>query len=173
VKHYIGDVIYYVYSSTHYSKRIPCPVCYGKRSVKIIFGNGEEHDTICGYCSHGIESATGVATTWEPFAEVRSGEITGVAVLNGIITYQIGHSNFAESDVYSTREAADLVCVETFEKCKKQSEVWFRDSFIQCKKNQTWSAGYHKSSIADAQRRIEWHKSRLDMIAEKKKEVLD
>lgn len=168
MKYNLGDTVYFVYSSANYEKSIPCPVCFGKKFVKITFGNGEEFDTICGYCSHDFEGPTGIAKTWEPFAEIRTEVITGISMKNGL-RYETNYGTFSEDELFPSKDLAQVVYEKEFNERKSQAEKWFKDSFVQCKAKQLWSAGYHKRCIESAEKTIEWHKQRLVLIKDKPK----
>lgn len=163
----IGDTIYWIESSTHFGKSIPCPMCFGKGLVTIILGDDSQEKIECGMCSHGIERPSGQARTWEASAFIKSGKISGVSTRDGL-KYEVGHTSVYAHDCFDSeadaipRRDAELVEVQ------KRREAWFRESFVNCKKKQVWSAGYHRGCIESAKRTIEWHEARLGMIAEKK-----
>lgn len=166
MKFKIGDNVFWVDAHTHYSKSIPCPMCHGKRVITLILGNGEHETSECGFCSHGVDRPSGFAKAWEPTAEVRAGVITGVSQRDGN-RYEFNYETRYEHELFETREAAELACEVRRKEVKEQAEAHFRDSFIQAKKKQIWSNGYHKNCIAAAERSIEWHRLRLGMIAKK------
>ena len=158
----IGDTIYWVESHTRYDKAIPCPMCFGKRFVTIILGDDSRTESICGMCSHGLEVATGQAKTWEAEAIIKSGKITGISTRDGI-KYEIGHQTVEARECFSYESDAHPVRERKLKEAQAQRDEWFRDNFIQCKKNQLWSAGYHRDQVKYHERQIEWHKMRLGM----------
>lgn len=163
MKFNIGDKVFWVESSTHYGKQIPCPLCFGKRFVTIILGDDSQTKIQCGYCEKGCSGTTGFATVWEPMARVNSGTITGVSLRDGI-RYEVGSKSLTESDLFAGEQDAESLRLAKFEEEKARAEEWFRESFIQAKKKQIWSAGYHRNNIKQLERSIEWHKLRLRMI---------
>lgn len=167
MKYKLGDVIYWVESGTHHGKLIPCPMCFGKFFVTLILGDGSQEKIECGFCSHGIDRPSGQAKTWEAHAEVKSGAITGFSSKDSI-RYEVGYKTIYAHEVIDDEKTAELVKEIKLEEAKEQAAKWFRDSFVQAKKKQLWSAGYHRSCIERQERTIEWHKLRLGMIAEKK-----
>lgn len=166
--HNIGDTIYWVRSSTNYGKTIPCTVCFGKKVVTIILGNGEHETSECGFCSHGFEYATGYCNTWVPHAEVRQGVITGISTRDGV-KYECDWESLRLHEVFLTKEEAEISCAEKLKEETERAEKWFKDSYVQATKKQLWSHGYHKGCIERAERSIEWHKLRLGMIKNKEK----
>ena len=166
MKFNLGDTIYWVESSCNYRKQVPCPMCFGKCFVTIVLGDGSQTQTSCGFCDHGYEGPRGTATVWEPHARVESGVITGVSTKNGP-RYEVGSHTVEESAAFSTKETAELERERQYSLEVDRAKKWFEDSFVNCKKKQVWSAGYHKNCIASAERTISWHKLRLGMIEEK------
>lgn len=162
-KYNLGDTVYWVYSSNHYSKKIPCPICFGKKHVQVILGDDSIVKSECGYCSHGLDRATGTATTWEPYAQIRSGEIDGIENYQGW-TYKAGGSTHKEHELFSSEEEATPKYKDELLNVQKQAKHFFEESFVNATKEQMWSAGYHRECIKRAQQTIEWHEGRLCII---------
>lgn len=168
MKYNIGDKVYWVYSESRYSKKIPCPMCFGNRMVTIILGDDSQIKSECGYCGRGDNGPSGTATTWEPIAIVKSGVITGVTTRSGI-RYEVGFESLEEHELFSSELEAKKVREVKYKKEVERSERWFRDNFKRAKESQIWSTGYHRNCIKDNKKSIEWHQLRLAMIKEKKK----
>lgn len=162
----IGETIYWVESHTHYGKSVPCPMCFGKRLVTIILGDESQTKIECGFCSHGLEIATGQAKTWEPVSIILSGAITGISTRDGG-KYEVGYKTIPFSEVFDSEAEAIPSRDEKLEEVKSRRDAWFKENFINCSKKQIWSAGYHRDCIKSAERSIEWHKARLGMINER------
>lgn len=165
----IGKTVFWVESYTRYGKAIPCPMCFGKQFVTIILGDGSSTQSECGMCSHGLDRATGQAKVWEPTAFIKSGVVTGMSTRDGI-KYEIGYQSISASQCFETEEEAKPELEKQLKEVKECAEHWYKDNFIQCKKTQLWSAGYHRGCIESAERNIAWHKARLGMIKDKLKE---
>lgn len=165
----IGDTAYWVESSTHYNKKVPCPMCFGKRFVTLILGDESQTQIECGFCSHGIDRPSGLANSWEPSAIIHAGTITGISTRDGT-RYEIGGRNLFAHELYTNEADAKLVQEVKLKEVQEQAEHCFRESFVNAKKKQIWSAGYHRSCIKSAERNIEWHRLRLNMIKDKPKE---
>ena len=58
----VGDCLWWAVVEKHAQVEIPCPVCYGKRKVNLILGNGDVVALPCTYCSPGYESPRGTVT---------------------------------------------------------------------------------------------------------------
>lgn len=167
-KYNLGDTVYWIYSSNHYSKKIPCPMCFGKKKVEVILGDNSTIKSECGYCRHGVDFATGTATTWGPHAEIKSGKITGINMSEGW-KYSVGYSSLYDYELFATEEEAAGPLAERWVEVKKQAEAFFKESFVNATEKQIWSAGYHRQCIERAKQTIEWHEARLGMIKDKKK----
>jgi len=166
-KYELGQLVYFVESGIHYSKKIPCPMCFGKQFVTIILGDDTQQKIECGYCSNGLERATGQATIWEPSAIIKSGEITGINRCDGWV-YSIGFNSTKESEIFISKEDAEVERMKQLEGVTERAKKYFIDNFIQAKKKQVWSAGYHKNQIKHHEKSIEWHNARLGLINESK-----
>lgn len=166
MKYSVGDEVYWVESSSNYQKSVPCPMCFGQRFVTIILGNDESEKIECGYCQKGYDRASGIATVWQPDAVVHKGTISGVTTRNGI-KYEIGYKSIDEHELFNKKDDAEIEREKRYRAEVERSEKWFLDNFIQAKKKQIWSVGYHRRSIKDAEKTIAWHKSRLGMIKDK------
>jgi hypothetical protein len=165
-----GDIVYWVESSCNYCAKIPCPMCFGKLKVEIILGNGDREFIECGFCSHGYKGASGAADNWEPMSKIKSGPIVGIRNQSGGWAYDASiQSNLNENELFTSEaEAEPLQKIKLAEEISRK-ELWYRDNFIQAKKNQVWSAAYHRRSINDLLRSIEWHKMRLCLLKEMSK----
>lgn len=172
MKYKLGDMVYWVESSAHYQKQIPCPMCFGKRFVTIILGDDSQERIECGFCQRGLESPSGTATTWEPSAHILSGTITGVSSRDGL-KYEVGfgYRSIYECELFPDEQSAESLRLVKFEEEKARADFWFMESFVTAKKKQVWSAGYHRECIKREKRTIEWHELRLGMIKESKNET--
>ncbi len=164
----IGETVYWVESYMHYSKKIPCPMCCGKLFVTIILGDESKCDIECGMCSHGLDRATGQSTTWEPTAFIKSGVITGISTREGA-KYEVGYTSIFQHECFDSEEDAVPTRDKKLKEEQDRAAQFHKDNFVHMKKSQVWSAGYHRDCLERAERTIEWHKARLNMIAERKK----
>ena len=169
----IGDRVFYVYSSCNYEKEVSCSICFGKLFCDVVLGDGTVIKSECGHCKKGLSAPTGNETTWEPIAEIRSGEISGVSKEWDGLKYQINHSTFTPSELFRHKESAESVREERFKQEVERAEKNYKDNFKCRLENQIWDVGYHRDCIKSAEQTIEWHKMRLGMIKDKKKKSLD
>jgi len=167
----IGQLAYYVESSTNYGKMVPCEMCFGKCFVTIILGDDSKEKIECGACGHGVHSPSGQMKIWEPSSVTHSGLIAGIEKDDEAWSYKIGYRNLKEHELFNSKEEAEPKRLKEFERCEKTAETWYEDSFISTKKKQIWSASYHRDSIKRSKRSIGWHEMRLMKIKEKKNEI--
>lgn len=163
-KYKFDDFVYWVTSSCYYGKKIPCPMCFGKFKVQIILGDGSQESVECGYCKQGVDSTSGLAQTWEPHAEIKSGAICGIERGCEKWFYKVGYETLDEKYLFSSEAEAIPLRDERLKEETERKELWFRDHFIKAKQTQIWSSGYHKKQIECHDRTIAWHKVRLCMI---------
>lgn len=164
----IGDEVFHVQSSCHYGTKVPCTVCFGKRRVTVILGNGKHVDTECQHCASGCEPPSGQSTTWGPHAYIVSGPITGVTREGYGWKYEVGGYRVSEHELLTTREDAAPILEAKLMEMVERKQAYERDHFVTATKKQIWLAGYHRNRIEDCERTINWHKMRLCMIEEKK-----
>lgn len=139
----------------------PCPVCYGKRAVVVILGNGDEVSVPCSYCGLGIDPPSGVTSVYriEPGAERVT--ITGREIREGDkteVTYHgIGGRYFYSHTLFETE--ADALAAST-ELCAKElldretRAAWVKKDKI---KSFAWNAGYHLREAGTLRARIAYH----------------
>lgn len=163
----IGDGVFYVSSSSHYGKKEPCRVCFGKLKVAVVLGNGEQVMTECQFCQVGVERPSGESMTWDVDARIVNGTITGIRSEGYGWRYEVSGTSVDSQDIFATSEEATPVMQAKLKEVTERKKTYDRDHFVTATKKQIWSAGYHRSRIADAQRTIDWHLARLCMIAEK------
>jgi hypothetical protein len=141
-------------------------MCFGKRFVTIILGDDSQTKVSCGFCERGCEGSTGTATVWEPSARIETGVISGKSTRYGI-KYEVGYRTVSASNAFSNAELAESERVKQYALMVEVANKYFQDSFVNCKRKQVWSAGYHKNCIASSERAIKWHRLRLGMIEER------
>lgn len=142
-----------------------CPVCFGKRVVRLELGNGELISTPCEYCGKGYEGPTGIEKQCEWVAKVEAHTITGVRTeQSGETTkasYTFGSQYIADDcDVFATREEAEARCVVRVAE-NAESERRRRESMKEyAHKNFAWHVGYHRKEAANHKRQAEYHEAR-------------
>jgi len=156
----IGDVVWYARTGFRPIEE-PCPVCFGKKSVVVLLGNGDAVETPCSYCGLGIDPPTGTITTHRiaPGAELVT--ITGREIREGEtteITYHGHGGHFYYSNTIFETEAKALAVSK--ELCEKElSEKETRADYIKKDKIKSfaWNAGYHLRAAKKLRDDIAYH----------------
>jgi len=134
--------------SDHYGRKeitVPCPVCYGKKTVILILGNGDQIETPCDYCGKGWQGPRGFITEYQYVAEAKSVHITrieqGITAGGVDIIYQDGSHIFHR--LFSTRE--DAIKAAELRRSEIERDEATRAEYIKAKvhKDFSWNVGYH------------------------------
>jgi hypothetical protein len=139
----------------------PCPVCFGKKSVTVISGNGDEVVVPCSYCGHGYEGPRGVVSEYRTEPGVKACAITGRDVHEGYkneVRYHFagGYSD-DQNNVFETKEEALAASVKRCEDEKKERET--RACYLKqdATKSFAWNAGYHLREAKRLREQIAYH----------------
>jgi len=170
----IGDVLWL--ATTGQREKIkPCPVCYGKKEVMLILGNGDEVITPCAYCSLGFNPPTGHVHEWEYVVEPK------LIVIDSIRKEETATGTKIElyydrcyatdiSKIFKTREDAEIKCAELV----KEREIEQNTKAEYLKSNQaksySWNVGYYMRNVRDMEKKIEWYKDRARLCKAKSKD---
>ena len=144
----------------------PCPVCFGKRSVVVILGNDEQVQTPCDYCGKGWDGPRGVEIVHEWIAEPMLVTVAGVRTdADGekqSVDYRF-YNNYIgrEDDVFTTKEEAQVRCSEKANEHAEEERRRRECLKENATKSFSWHVGYHRRCIKQAERNLEWHRSRV------------
>jgi hypothetical protein len=158
----IGQVLW---MPTHLPEKVtvPCPVCAGQLAVTVILGSGEHVGVLCEACGKGFTGPLGTIEelVYEPKA-VRF-EIARVWSMHEgrwwVESATGGYADFA--DLRATEAEA---LAESERRCAAQleSNMQMRQRHRGNTKQHTWSIQYHRKQIADLERQIAWHRSKVE-----------
>lgn len=163
----LGDTVFYVEANSHSGFYRPCEMCFGKKKVTIIIGNGEQIDSECGFCKRGVDPPSGQCHDWDARSEICEGTITGIELEYSTPTYRVHGRSLRNYALFSSREEAEPLMQARLKEVQEQRRDWFKSSFVNAKSSQIWSTGYHRNQIKSHERNIEWHRMRLCMIKDK------
>ena len=158
-----GQTVYVARATPYKEERVPCPICFGKKVIRLELGNGEMQPFECDMCGKGWEQATGFVTRGVPFSEVTSGQVVGLVQSDeGWIVKVNGWDHSPrDRDVFATIEEAEARRAEMHKEAEQQAQRNFENQFKSKAKEGGWKVGYHKREIADCERKIAWHRARL------------
>lgn len=152
----IGDFVWFACYVADDLQR-PCPICFGKKAVTLILGNGEAWIIACDYCGKGEISPRGFVTDRGIRPAVRGYTIDRVSVSATEVEYQSDCQILSADRTFATREDAMVKATEV-----AASEQASRDKIIEYgvrhnAKGKPWSAGYHMREAKAARDRAELH----------------
>ncbi len=157
-----GQTVYLVEASPNHQVGRPCPVCFGKLSVTIILGNGEQQPIECEMCEAGYLGPRGIVSVGEVSSSVIQATITGLEmegddwrISSNIRSYRQNERRF-----FAEKESAEQRRIELHSEAEDQAQKNFESRFRQGKKH-SWSVGYHRNQIRDLERQLGWHREKL------------
>lgn len=165
----LGDTVYVVQGCRSEPVEKTCPVCFGKRCVTVILGNGKLEDVLCEYCGKGYEGPRGYVVDHERQYAVRQAIITGVSFTNHKWEFALdyGRTGTGESELYRDEESAEAALAKLMEEIKKEEAGLLANRVNYSKANLTWRVGYHRKCIQDLEREVEHHRKLLCVYVEK------
>lgn len=167
----IGDKVWWAVCKSEQVKN-ECIVCFGKREITILLGNGEQVKTECEYCKNGFENARGFTMDYKRTSDIKEIIITGKEVVENEkgrkIEYRYqNYCLYFNDNIFIVKEDAENRLVEMIKEYE-QEEV---KRIIERKKSITnhlsWSIGYYKKELKNAQNKVDYY---LRKITELKNE---
>lgn len=165
----VGDVVWYA-TFEQREERVPCPVCYGNKSVIIILGNGEEVQVECAFCNRGYNPPSGYVTEYVLLPRAEQRTITGrrIEEVSGSEEVEYRSSNYClyPDRMFDTYEDAIVCATEMAEqdKIKKDNNPKYKNE-----KSYTWNAGYHLKSAEKARKDVIYHEERAKICKSRSK----
>ena len=168
----IGDRVFYARCNQQ-EIEVPCLVCYGKLSVILTLGNGDEITLPCGYCGHGYQAPRGYIKEYDYKIVAELVIITGIETRkdqNGEeIKYKYNNYIFDEDRLFANQtealEKAKEIKAKYDEEQKTKSEYLKKDA----KKSFAWNAGYHLREAKNHRKQAEYHDTKAVLCKAKTK----
>lgn len=162
-KYNVGDAVWVArYQRLPLSK--VCPVCYEKREVVLILGNGDQVTLPCKYCQSGYDPPTGRVTEYEFTTNPERVTITEVRVSQSTegetVEYLSSNYILYPNVVFDTREEA---LAKGEELAKEQALLEStRVEYLKkdAKKSFSWNAGYHMREAKRHEKDAEYHREK-------------
>lgn len=164
----VGDHLWWARWERQAQHSRPCPVCYGKREVTLILGNGDTVTTPCDYCGKGFEGPRGVVKEYGPLAAaepVTISSVTATETADGTEYEYRARSSECSSwvpvaaDLFRT-EAEALVRAEEKAEAERvrmeQSTAYLKH---EAHKSISWHVGYHLREAKRHRREAEYHEN--------------
>lgn len=176
----IGDKVWWAHCGTREVQHA-CPICFGKKKVTLILGDDSEVECECDFCGKGYQHAIGYVIEHDWVAEPKQITIDGISIdhYGDKRTIRYSYLNYClyDEDVFDTEEEAKIQCDK---KTTEHNENVRKNLYSRAQsshKSYSWSVGYSKREIKEAQRRIEWHQAKIKeiepKIRKKKEKILD
>lgn len=159
-------------ASWDYSKKwITCPDCGGTKTLTAILWDKTEYIIECVGCAAGYEPPRGVVSTGTFSATTHLETVRGVEIANdGTFQYRTsGDSAVNEAELFATHEEALTRASEiTAEKQKEEeAKIYQKDKPA---RSWSWHVHYHRRSVKEAQKALEYHTAKLNAAKVKVKE---
>jgi hypothetical protein len=165
----VGDEVWCAESQPR-EVRITCPVCFGKRAVRVILGDGTVVETLCDYCGRGCEGPHGWTMEYDrnPRAVLRRvTEVRARDTSSGREVQYLVDGGWCPSaeDVFADEASAlarARVKAAEMEAADEEGRRRNKDGTV---KHLSWTVGYHRREAKEHRRQIEYHESRAVQIA--------
>lgn len=153
---------------------VPCPVCFGQLAITVVLGNGEELGVPCEACGKGFSGPLGTITEWDHAPAVSEFVIAGVKSMHADRWWLVSTTG-AEVLFDDLRATEAEAMAESEKRCAENHERNMRSHqhSRRATKDAGWSVQYHRRQIADLERRIAWHQSKLLTGPRRKKAALE
>jgi len=166
----VGDIIY-VSRFGQKEVTLDCPVCFGKKKVDLILGNGDSIELPCDYCRRGYEYPSGFIKRISMEANAEQMLVTAVKSTQTEkgekFEYSCGYFTYQAEDVFLVKSEALKDSVHKAEKHKIETETRAEYVKAQSNKSYSWNAGFHMRAVKDAKKNIEYH-SKMALICKTK-----
>ena len=163
----IGDKVFWAKYDGKSVQEI-CPVCFDKKEVIIILGNGEQVATECNYCVIGLSGPRGYVEVYKWVSSVSEIIIDGKEVNESLqgknIEYRYGRYCLNNGDIFSTKEGAEKRVEEKIREKEIEESKRFETVKGGKKMSLTWSLGYHQKQIRNAEKDIIYHSSKVKLV---------
>jgi hypothetical protein len=167
----VGDVAWFA-RWTPRQVTIPCPVCFGNRSVTIVLGDGSPVIVACHYCGSGFDGPRGCTVEYEhdPIAqrvtvrEVHVDEQRGADGVERSVRYLLGDAaGWADAEDLFTDEAEALARAKA-----RTAEVFAWEDSAERKRHRkskalddaVWAVGYHRREAKRCREEAARHEAR-------------
>jgi hypothetical protein len=166
----VGDKVWYATFGSR-EIQVPCPVCYGNKTVTVILGNGDEVAVECDYCQKGFSGARGFVTEYEhsPAAEYLT--IQGCRIEQDMdgdkVQYTSNHYSLYPEKMFDTEEEALEHAVKMAEEDaqRKSEKPKYKNE-----KSYAWNAGYHMKQAQSKRKEADYHEVKAKICKTKSKQ---
>ncbi len=164
----IGDKVWVAVAGNHNQIWTICPDCLGKMFLTVIVGNGSQITIDCECCKRGYEGCKGKIQEYQFQSSARQITVENIEFSNGQFRYNYND----EVDVFATepeatKRAESLRSKHELEESERLK--WHKEN---AHKTWAWNATYHRRSLKEALRNVEYHTAKLNVAKLKSKEKI-
>lgn len=153
-----------LWAPTTYPEQVQsaCPVCFGQLAIVVVLGDGEQVGVTCEACGKGFQCPRGVIEEWEFRPTAKPFVIAGVKSMHSDRWFVVSEDG-QESELGQLCETEAEAFAESQRRCAEQHEANMRSRQHKraATKEHGWSIQYHRKQIADLERQIAWHQSKV------------
>ncbi len=142
-------------------KTVPCPVCFGKREVTVILGDGEHVVVDCDGCGLGFQGPQGVVEVYDHGAKAIEFVIGKVeSFQDGEWAFRSETNDYADaSDLRATE--AEAIAVAEMKLTELMNHEMNRRRFPKDNlKKLAWTIRYHRDCAAENERKAAYHREK-------------
>jgi len=164
-----GEVVWWATHEVE-PEHLTCPHCGGTGRLRITFHDDTEASIDCANCSVGYDPPTGIVTLYGHKARANKGIVTGFSLDAGKVEWRIGDFFIVQDEDVFQHEAEALARAAEMAEKHNERELTRTLSKEKDTRSWAWNASYHRNQIKDAEKKIEYHRAKLNVAALKAKE---
>lgn len=170
----IGDKVWIGTFSPLAPEYVTCPDCGGTGRLRVTFHDETQVSIECQNCSAGYDPPTGEVIVYRQSACAKLATITGLEANGNTVRWHVDGTDFSyrivDDDEAFDTEADALAWAEA--RAREHEERERRKIFEKEKDTRTWAwnASYHRRELKEAQRKTEYHTTKLNVASLKAKE---
>ena len=153
----------------------PCPICFTKRQVTLILGDGSQVILPCDYCKQGYLPPSGFVKEYEYVSspQLITIEKINIEIESNVekVTYQQGcYIYYYGETIFDTQEDALIKCDELKSKLEADQKEKTKICNHNSNKSYSWNAGYHLREAKENRKQAEYHEQMAVLCKEKAKQ---
>ena len=149
-----------------------CPVCFGKKQVVIILGDGSHIGSPCDYCGNGFEESRGYVREYRRITDPKFVTISSVTIKEeaGKTEYEYrfdGCYCVNLDNTFETEEEAKVRSAVLEEEWNRNEERLRAHRKRHNIHKISWRVGYHMKGLKENRRQAEYHERQIAFLKKK------